>query len=126
MNGHTRPLSPHLQIYRWQINMLLSSLHRITGLLLSLGAVVLAVWLLALASGPEAYAGVQAVLASPVLKVLYAAWAYCLFFHMANGIRHLAWDIGYGFARDRIRSSGWTVIIASLAATALFAAVAIV
>jgi succinate dehydrogenase / fumarate reductase cytochrome b subunit len=126
MDGHARPLSPHLQVYRWQITMWLSSLHRITGLLLSLGAVVLAVWLLALASGPEAYEEVRGTLASPVLKALYVVWSFCLFFHMANGVRHLAWDVGFGFGRASIRSSGWTVVVVSLAATALFAAVAIV
>jgi succinate dehydrogenase / fumarate reductase cytochrome b subunit len=125
MDGLKRPLSPHLQVYRWQINMLMSSLHRISGLMLALGALVLAIWLLSLASGPETYASVQGVLGSPFFKLLYFIWSFCLFYHMANGIRHLAWDLGYGFSRDAIRSSGKTVFAVSIVAALVFAVVAI-
>jgi succinate dehydrogenase / fumarate reductase cytochrome b subunit len=126
MQGLSRPLSPHLQIYRWQITMWLSSLHRITGLLLSLGAVVLAIWLVALASGPAAYANLQPVLGSGAFKLLLIGWTFCFFFHLANGVRHLFWDAGYGFGKPQIRTSGWAVIVFTLAATAAFTLAAIV
>jgi succinate dehydrogenase / fumarate reductase cytochrome b subunit len=126
MHGVERPVSPHLQVYRWQITMWLSSLHRITGLLLSLGAVVLAVWLIALASGPDAYLSVQSIVAADWFKVLLVGWTFCFFYHLANGVRHLVWDMGYGFDPKQIRTSGWTVIVVTAVATAAFALGAIV
>ena len=125
MHGVSRPLSPHITVYRWQITMALSSLHRITGGLLSLGAFALAVWLVALASGSGTYAQVRNVYGSPLFKVLLVAWAFCFFFHLANGVRHLVWDTGAGFERGSIRASGWTVVIAAVVATAVFSVLAI-
>ena len=125
MQGVQRPLSPHLQVYRWGITMWLSSLHRITGLLLSAGAVALAVWLIALAGGPQSYAKVQPVFASGGFKVLLVAWTFCFFLHLANGVRHLAWDVGEGFDPKTIRASGWTVIVVAVLATAGFSWLAI-
>jgi succinate dehydrogenase / fumarate reductase cytochrome b subunit len=126
MHEVSRPLSPHISVYRWQITMTLSSLHRITGLLLSLGALALAIWLVALASGSSAYADVRQVYASAWFKAPLIAWTFCFFFHLANGVRHLAWDTGAGFERGRIRTTGWTVVVAALVATAAFAAWAII
>jgi succinate dehydrogenase / fumarate reductase cytochrome b subunit len=100
--------------------MWLSSLHRITGLLLSLGAVVLAAWLIALASGPEAFATAGAIVGAPWFKLPFVGWAFCFFFHLANGVRHLAWDAGYGFDPQRIRTTGRFVIVVTLLATAAF------
>jgi succinate dehydrogenase cytochrome b subunit len=120
MQGVQRPLSPHLQVYRWGITMWLSSLHRITGLLLSAGAFALAVWLIAIASGPQSYASVQQVFASGAFKVLLVGWTFCFFLHLANGVRHLFWDVGAGFDPKTIRSSGWTVIVVAVLATAGF------
>jgi succinate dehydrogenase / fumarate reductase, cytochrome b subunit len=125
MHGVQRPLSPYW-IYRWEISMVLSSLHRITGLLLSLGAVVLAMWLIAVASGPESFAAVMDIFASVWFKPLLVGWAFCFFFHLANGVRHLAWDAGYGFDPQQIRATGWTVVGVTLAATAAFSYAAIV
>ena len=119
MQGVQRPLSPYW-IYRWQITMWLSSLHRITGLLLSAGAFALAVWLIAIASGPQSYASVQQVFASGAFKVLLVGWTFCFFFHLANGVRHLAWDTGAGFDRARIVVTGWTVLALAVVATAAF------
>src|SRR6185369_16733597 len=110
MPGASRPLSPYW-IYRWQITMWLSSLHRITGLLLSAGAIALAIWLIALASGPAAFADVQAVYASTWFKVPLIAWTFCLCLHLTNGLRHLSWDAGVGFDRSTIQASGWTVLL---------------
>jgi succinate dehydrogenase / fumarate reductase cytochrome b subunit len=119
MQGVQRPLSP-FWIYRWQITMWLSSLHRITGLLLSAGAIVLGIWLIAAAGGPESYARVQQVLAAPWFKLPLVGWAFCFFFHLSNGVRHLAWDTGAGFDRARINTTGWMVIAVTLLATAAF------
>lgn len=124
MRGAERPLSPYW-IYRWQITMWLSSLHRITGLLLSLGAVALAAWLIALASGREAYASLQPIVGSGVFKAVLVGWTFCFFFHFANGVRHLCWDAGLGFEKAQIRASGWTVIVVSIAATTAFGFAAI-
>ena len=92
-----RPLSPHLQIYRWYLTMALSIGHRVTGIGLALGLMLLTWWLLALAAGPEAFATVQAVMRSwPGVLVLFL-YTFVLFYHLGNGIRHLVWDAGYGF-----------------------------
>jgi succinate dehydrogenase / fumarate reductase cytochrome b subunit len=125
MLGVQRPLSPYW-IYRWQITMWLSSLHRITGLLLSLGAVVLGIWLIALASGSATYGSVQQVVGSTWFKVPLVGWTFCFFFHLSNGVRHLFWDAGMGFEPSRIRTSGWAVVLVAVAATVVFAAYAIV
>ena len=106
--------------------MWLSSLHRITGLLLSLGAVALAVWLISLATGADSFGTVSRVFGSAWFKPLLVGWSLCFFYHLANGIRHLAWDAGYGFDPKRIRSSGWTVVVFTLAATAAFSYAAII
>jgi succinate dehydrogenase / fumarate reductase cytochrome b subunit len=124
MHGVQRPLSPYW-IYRWAITMWLSSLHRITGLLLSLGAIVLGVWLIALASGSESFAAVQSIVGAGWFKPLFVGWAFCFFFHLANGVRHLFWDAGLGFDPKRFRASGWAVVVVSVVATAAFSLAAI-
>lgn len=117
MTTGERPLSPHLQVYRWQITMTLSILHRATGLALAFGTLLLARWLLALASGPEAYAPVQAWNASFLGRLFLFGWTWSLFYHLCNGIRHLAWDSGFGFEIPNFYRSGWTVVVASVVLT---------
>jgi succinate dehydrogenase / fumarate reductase cytochrome b subunit len=124
MQGVQRPLSPYW-IYRWRITMWLSSLHRITGLLLSAGAIALAVWLIALAGGPQSYAAVQPVFGAGWFKLLLVGWTFSFFLHLANGVRHLAWDVGAGFRLQQISASGWTVIVVAVLATAAFSWLAI-
>jgi len=124
MHGVQRPLSPYW-IYRWEITMWLSSLHRITGLILSLGAVALAVWLIALAMGPDSFDAVARVYGAGWFKVPLVGWTFSFFYHLSNGVRHLAWDAGYGFDPKRIRASGWTVVVVTFVATAAFAYAAI-
>lgn len=92
-----RPLSPHIQIYRWTLTMMLSILHRATGIALYAGTALLAWWLLAAASGPEAYAGVQAVSAAWYGKLVLFGYSWALFHHMFGGLRHFIWDTGRGF-----------------------------
>ncbi|HEY4264996.1 MAG TPA: succinate dehydrogenase, cytochrome b556 subunit [Micropepsaceae bacterium] len=92
-----RPLSPHLQIYRWTITMAASITHRVTGIALAAGTLFLAWWLIAAASGPDAY-GLFMRLATNLLgEVVLFGFLWALAFHLLNGIRHLAWDVGYGF-----------------------------
>jgi len=126
MDRAQRPSSPHLQVYRWQITMWLSSLHRITGLLLSLGALALAAWLIGLAGGPASYQDVERLFAATWFKLPLIGWTFCFFFHLCNGVRHLVWDSGRGFEPRQTRASGWMVVIASVVATAAFGLVAIV
>jgi len=121
MDRAERPLSPHLQVYRWQITMALSILHRGTGLALSAGLIVLVYWLLSAADGPAAYAEAQAILGNGFLKLCYAGWAFCFFYHLGNGIRHLAWDLGYGFEASQINLTGWIVVAFAAGATLAFA-----
>ena len=114
-----RPLSPHLQIYRPQLTSVLSITHRATGVALAVGTLLLAWWLIAAATGPEAYAEVQAVLASWIGRLLLIGWTIALFYHLCNGIRHLFWDAGYGFELRTTYVSGWLVILATLVLTAV-------
>jgi succinate dehydrogenase / fumarate reductase, cytochrome b subunit len=125
MDGVERPLSPHLQIYRWQITNTLSILHRLTGLALTLGALVFAWWLIALSGGPEFYAGAERVFASGWFKLPLVGWTFCFFYHFANGIRHLFWDAGLGFEHAQYRASGWAVVVFSTITTLVFASLAI-
>ena len=92
-----RPLSPHIQIYRWTLTMMLSILHRATGVALYAGTVLLAWWLLAAATGPEAYAQVQAVSSAWYGRLVLFGYSWALFQHMFGGLRHFIWDTGRGF-----------------------------
>ena len=114
-----RPLSPHLQIYRRQITSVLSISHRATGVALSAGALLLVWWLVALASGPAAFATAQGFIGSWLGRLLLLGWTFSLFFHLANGIRHLFWDAGYGYELKTTYASGWTVVVASVVLTVL-------
>ena len=112
-----RPISPHLQIYRPQISSVLSILHRLTGAALGIGSLLLAWWLLALATGPEAFASVQYFLGSIIGRLLLLGFTWALFYHLCNGIRHLAWDTGWGFDLPTLEKTGWAVVVASFALT---------
>ena len=125
MDRVERPLSPHLQVYRPQMTSMLSVLHRATGIALSAGVVVFVYWLVALASGSAAYGDAAAILGSGWLKFCYAGWSFCFFYHLANGIRHLVWDVGLGFEMNQINASGWFVLIVASIATAAFVFAAI-
>ncbi|HEY7378296.1 MAG TPA: succinate dehydrogenase, cytochrome b556 subunit [Steroidobacteraceae bacterium] len=118
--GHSeRPLSPHLGIYRPMYTMVLSISHRITGIFLSAGLVLFVYWLGALASGAAAYGAAVERLRSPLMQLLLLGWLFSFFFHLANGIRHLAWDCGFGYERRQARASGWAVFIAAVLLTLL-------
>lgn len=108
-----RPLSPHLGIYSWQVSNSLSILHRATGVMLSVAALVLVGWLIAISAGYEAYARVMAGLSSPLGRLFLFGVTFCFFYHLANGIRHLFWDAGLGFDKERARLTGWAVVAVS-------------
>jgi len=122
MEGSKRPLSPFLN-YRWGVTNTLSIVHRLTGVYLTLGFLALARWLLALASGSEPYAEVAAFYGSAWFKLPLAGWVFCFFYHLANGVRHLAWDTGLGFGHAEIRASGIAVVVFAVAATATYIAI---
>jgi succinate dehydrogenase / fumarate reductase, cytochrome b subunit len=112
-----RPLSPHLQVYRWQITMTLSILHRATGIALSAGTLLLVWWLVAAATSPEAYATVQRFVGSPIGWILLFGWTLSLFYHLFAGLRHLMWDAGFGFEKREYHMTGQAVVIAAVACT---------
>ncbi len=117
MDSADRPLSPHLQIYRWQLTSVLSILHRAAGVALSLGAILLVWWLVAAASGPDAYDRVEGFLGSWLGLVLLLGWTAALFYHLCNGIRHLVWDTGHALDLRSTYVGGWLVVAAAAALT---------
>ena len=112
-----RPLSPNVQIYRPQLTSVLSILNRITGILLSACAVVLVVWLVSAALGSQAYAPVQAAIASWIGRIALFGATFAFFLHLCGGIRHLVWDTVHGFELRSIYISGWSVVAASVLLT---------
>lgn len=120
----SRPLSPHVGIYRWQITNTLSILHRITGVALSAGTAVLAAWLWAAAYDGAYFDAWQDFFISPIGVLMLMGWVFCFFYHLANGIRHLFWDIGRGFALQTVTKSGLLVVAFALIAT-LFVALSV-
>ena len=106
MSNTDRPLSPHLSIYRWPVTMVSSILHRATGVAMAIGFVLFVVWL--------------AIMDSTIGRILLIGWSWAFFYHLANGIRHLVWDAGYGFEKSQANASAWVVIVLSVLATALF------
>jgi succinate dehydrogenase / fumarate reductase cytochrome b subunit len=119
VNRGNRPLSPHLQIYRPQISSVLSIFHRITGVGLALGAVLVVWWLLAAATGPEYFAIVDGLLTSWIGHLVLLGVTWALAYHLLNGIRHLFWDMGYGFEIETVDKTGWAVVIGSAVLTVL-------
>jgi succinate dehydrogenase / fumarate reductase, cytochrome b subunit len=112
-----RPLSPHLEIYRWYFTMALSIAHRVTGAGLVLGLLLFTWWLNALAIGPNAFATAQWLVGSVIGQLVLFGLTFVLFFHLANGIRHLVWDLGYGFDIHVARQSGIAVVAAAAGLT---------
>jgi len=120
MSNHDRPLSPHISIYRWPITMVLSILHRVTGVALSLGFLVFVAWLSDAASGPDAYAVFMSVMDTYVGKLCLVGWSFAFFFHLSNGTRHLLWDSGRGMEKSQANASSWLVLISAIGFTAVF------
>lgn len=114
-----RPLSPHLQIYKLPLNALLSITHRLTGLLLALGAVGVVVMLIAAASGSQIYQTFHAATLHWLGQVVLVGFTLALYYHLCAGIRHLVWDVGYGYDLHVARIGSWLVILAAIVLTVL-------
>lgn len=117
MPARARPLSPHLDVYRWQISNTLSILHRLTGVGLSVGLLALAYWFVALSQGEASYETALHLFHAPLGLICLFGWSFAFFYHFLNGIRHLFWDVGMGFERPQRHTSGWAVVCGSIVVT---------
>src|SRR5271165_6425594 len=116
-----RPLSPFMfpTWYRFQITSALSILHRLTGIALAVGSILLAWWLVAVAAGGQVFAATHTFITSPIGVLLLFLWSVAFFYHLCNGIRHLAWDAGYGFEIRTATRSGYAVLTMATLLTVL-------
>ena len=114
-----RPLSPHLGIYKLTMTMAMSIAHRATGVALYFGTLLLAWWLIAAASGPTAYAHVQAFTSSFIGRLIVFGYTWALLHHLLSGIRHFVWDLGYGFKPNEREALTWGALIGGLSLTVL-------
>lgn len=119
MPAENRPLSPHLQVYRPQLTSVLSFMHRFTGAGLAVGTLLLVYWLVALASGPEAYETARSVIGSFIGRLFLFGWSVALFYHLCNGIRHLVWDMGCALDLEGVYRGGYAVLIGTVVLTLL-------
>ena len=120
MNDSKNPLSPHLQIYRWQVSSLLSITHRISGVINLLALILIFFWLIALILGEDNYESFLLTINSFFGKFILIGFTWSMCFHILSGIRHLVWDLGYGFEIKTANISGAVVIISSLVLTIIF------
>ena len=120
MTDNQNPLSPHLQIYRWHISSLLSITHRISGVINLLALILIFFWLIALILGEDSYESFLLTINSFFGKFILIGFTWSMSFHLLSGIRHLVWDLGYGFEIKTANISGIIVIISSLVLTIIF------
>ena len=113
-----RPLSPHAGVYKFKYTIVSSFLNRLTGIAFTFGLIPLVYWLMALASGPQAYTEAAVVLSSPVFKLIYVGLLFSFSYHLVAGIRHLVWDTGRGLEKRQSQQSAWAVIIVAVVLTA--------
>lgn len=119
MDSSNRPVSPHIQIYRPQLTSVLSILHRITGVALGFGAILIAVWLSSIAYNREFFELSLTLLSGIWGRLFLFFWSLALFFHLCNGVRHLFWDAGHWLELEGVYKSGWGVIIGTVALTGI-------
>ena len=119
MSQTKRPTSPHLQVYSWSLEMALSILHRATGVALGAGALLITWWIIAIATGPEAYDQFRMVMGTIIGKAVLFGFTFALMLHLCNGIRHLFWDMGKGFELEDTHRSSKLVLFTSIALTVL-------
>lgn len=117
MSSNSMPTSPHMSVYRWQITMTLSILHRLSGVVLLSAALGLVYWLVSLAMGPVAFARAHWFFSLWIGQAFLCLWSLAFFYHLLNGIRHLTWDAGYGFTKRVYRTSGWLVVVSAITLT---------
>ena len=114
-----RPLSPHLQTYRWTLTMAMSIFHRATGVALYFGTILLAWWLTAVASGPGAYSIFSSFIGSWFGRLVLFAYTWALMHHLLSCIRHFVWDLGYGFGPSEREGLTWAALIGGIVLTVL-------
>lgn len=120
MINNNRPLSPHIQIYRWKLTMFLSILHRLTGVGLAFGAVMLALWLCAALRGEASFLAFHSFAHSLIGQLMFFGWLFAFIFHFFNGLRHLVWDTGHGIGIKSAQKSGQLVLAAAFVFTLIF------
>ena len=120
MNDSKNPLSPHIQIYKWHISSLLSIIHRISGVINLLALILIFFWLIFLSLGENNYQSFLLIINSFIGKFILIGFTWSMSFHLLSGIRHLVWDLGYGFEIKTANITGVIVIISSLALTIIF------
>lgn len=116
---NNRPLSPHLQIYKLPLPALMSIMHRATGAFLTIGTILLSLWIISLANGADEFASVQSFIGSIFGQLLLLGWTFSLFYHLCNGVRHLYWDMGKGFEMESVYTSGYVTIAVAAILTVL-------
>jgi succinate dehydrogenase / fumarate reductase, cytochrome b subunit len=116
-SNNNRPISPHLQAYKLPLTGIISITHRMTGVLLSVGLVVIVYMILATADGAASYTAMQEVISSWLIKLLYWGFIYALFFHLCHGVRHLIWDAGRSFDRKTLNCYALIELIVSVTLT---------
>jgi succinate dehydrogenase cytochrome b subunit len=117
MRSDPRPLSPHLQVYRWQLTSVMSIMHRFSGVALAVGTLLLVWWLVAAAEGAASYGRAQAFLGSWFGRLLLFLWSIALYYHLCNGVRHLWWDTGRGLELRSVYTGGYAVLGATAVLT---------
>ena len=117
MKNKELPLSPHLQVYKAQMTSAMSIFHRMSGMVLSLGTIIIVWMLLAAATGPIAYQHFHIVASSWIGQIVFLGWSMALFYHMFNGVRHLFWDMGYLFKLKNAYAAGYMVLFLAFLAT---------
>lgn len=119
MANTQRPLSPHIQVYRWQVQMVSSILHRATGIALSVGTLLVVCGLIELATGEDSFNEYKSLIGSPIGMLLLLGWSWALFYHLCNGIRHLIQDSGAGYTIPQFVRSSWLSAVGSVVLTVL-------
>jgi len=117
--NRSRPLSPHLQIYKPQITSILSIFHRLTGISLSIGSFIIVAWIVSLSMGIESYSYFMSIVDNWFIQTIIFGFAFALFYHFSNGIRHLFWDAGLGFELKSVYVSGSIVVLNAIILTSL-------
>ena len=115
--ARTRPLSPHLQVYRPQMTSVMSILHRAAGVVLTTGTLIMAAWLVSMALGKEAYDVVAMVIGHPLGQFVLFGYSVALIYHALNGVRHLGWDLGYGLTIPQVYKNGQIVLFLTVVLT---------
>lgn len=114
-----RPLSPHLQVYKLPMTALMSISHRISGVILSGGLLLVFSYIIAAAQGPSVYSLLQQYAGLPVVSAFFFLWSFILYFHLFSGVRHLIWDTGRGIDKKQAEFTGWLVLVAAAFSTAM-------